>query len=106
MKILIMSAIFQVFTRSFTHIVSVVINSEHSLGTSIIQRLDVFHIQGFSFFLRGKLFCTKMSTPIHILCHMFFFNVIVLPFHQDMNLYLFFELECVFVTALNRIWWK
>lgn len=84
MKILIMSAIFQVFTRSFTHIVSVVINSEHSLGTSIIQRLDVFHIQGFSFsvcsgivsqvcfFDKDAILC---SVKFVINCHQSIFSV-------------------------------
>lgn len=41
-KILIMSVIFQVLTRSFTYIISVVISSKHSSETSIIQRCDFF----------------------------------------------------------------
>lgn len=49
MKILIMPAIFQALTRSFTY-VSLMINSKHSLETSVIQRLDFFfHIQDFFF---------------------------------------------------------
>lgn len=50
MKILITPAILRALTKSFTYIVSLVINSKHSLETSIIQRLDFFfHIQSFSF---------------------------------------------------------
>lgn len=41
-KIFITSAIFQALRRSFTYIVSLVINSEHSSETSIIRRLDFF----------------------------------------------------------------
>ena len=57
-----MSAIFQVLTKSFTYIVSLVINSKHSLETSIIQRLDFFfHIQAFHFLRVLGLFLKSAS---------------------------------------------
>lgn len=45
-KILITSTILQAFTRSFTYIVSLVINNKHSSETSIIRRLDILSYSG------------------------------------------------------------
>ena len=57
-----MPAIFQALTRSITYIVSLMMNSKHSLETSVIQRLDFFfHIQDFFFLQVLRLFLKSAS---------------------------------------------
>lgn len=110
MKIFITSAIFRALTKSFTYIVSLVINSKRSLETSIIQRLDFFfHIQGFSlsacsgivsqvgFFVKDAILC---GVKFVINCHQSVFSVgcfvlvSILPFQSTIySKYIFLYLS-------------